>query len=538
MSEQSEHVDIAIIGAGPGGDSTALRAAELGKTVALIDRDDSLGGTCLNRGCIPSKALITATRAISGIRHAERMGIHASIESIDFRALRDYKQSMVRHMTQGLAGLLAQRGVTVYQGEAAVRPGSSISIAPSPGQAAVRRSQRSGKTSRSGNGDGGSREDLGHEALLQADDIVIATGAEPQPLAGIEFGQSVIDSTGALALEKFPANAVVVGAGAVAVEFASMWAQTGSKVTLLIRKDRVLSSWDRRTGTTLTRELKSMGVSVLSHTGVDQIESGDDGGVTVHYHVNDDHTTAGEPEHDGHDHDGPARGSDKSNATDQRNDDEDRTVQADLALIAIGRAPNTASSWLEDIGVEKDQRGYINTDAWGRTSAEHIWAVGDITHGAALAHRAFEQGIVIAESIAGLNPAPVDDASVPEVVFSTPEAASVGLTSQQAQERDDLINVKQTPYPMLSNARMLMDDARGSLSIITGEERDHPGTPVVLGVQIVAPDASAIIAEAQQLVGNRIPLHAASGLVHPHPTLSETLGEALLKADGRPLHMR
>lgn len=184
-----------------------------------------------------------------------------------------------------------------------------------------------------------------------------------------------------------------------------------------------------------------------------------------------------------------------------------------------------------------DDHGHVATDAYGRTDKPGVWAVGDVTAGHALAHRAFEQGIVIAETIAGLNPKPVDEATVPQIVFSFPEAASVGLTVEQAQAREDLIEIKETNYPMLANARMLMSGTAGSLTIVSGCDAANPDTPRVLGVHMVSQMASDIIAEAEQLVGNHVPLADAARLVHPHPTFSETLGEALLKpTDGRYTH--
>ena len=524
----SEHVDIAIIGAGPGGYSAALRAAQLGKSVALVDADESLGGTCLNRGCIPSKALITATRTIKQVQQAQRMGVQASVQSIDFGALRDYRLSMVHDMTHGLASLLTMRGVIVYQGQAALSAQREVTITPSQGQTVVWRGFPSGDSNdtggQPGKADGNNqshnaetRENLGGSVSLEAAEVVLATGARPLPLPGVEFNQAILDSTGALELDEFPSSAVIIGAGPVAVEFACLWAQAGTKVTMLIRKDRVLSSWTRRTGVTLTRELAALGVNVLTRTSMDRIETGSNLGITAHYHLTGgDDSSQNQPARDGGDH----------------------TAAADIALVAIGRKSNTDAPWFTQAGVTLDESGYVQTDAWGRTSLEHVWAVGDITSGPALAYRAFAQGIVVAESIAGLKPDPVDDRSVPDVVFSTPEAASVGLTLEAAKARDDLSNVQETPFPMLSNARMLMDDANGALSVVTGTEQGHGDAPIVLGVHIVAPDTSAIIAEAQQLVGNRIELHRAASLIHPHPTLSEALGEALLKADGRPLHTR
>ncbi|RBP98380.1 dihydrolipoamide dehydrogenase [Bifidobacterium aemilianum] len=505
-------VDIAIIGGGPGGYSTALRAAELGKSVALIERDPSLGGTCLNRGCVPSKALITASRTLQSVQDASRMGIQASVSSIDFDALRDYKLGVVETMTSGLAGLLARRGVVVYRGQAELADQRTVVIRPSGG------SDGSGQQGGNSGPDQVQRfnkadvaEDAGNEVRLTAKDIVLSIGSAPRPLPTNPFGGAIIDSTQALNLDKFPASAVIIGAGAVAIEFATMWRQAGTDVSLLIRKDRVLSAWDRRVGSSLTRELKRQGIKVISRSRVTGVDTRADGDASVHYQV-----------------EGQGASSKDGQET------EDPTVFGQVVLVAIGRDPQTKADWFGSLGIELDEHGLVRTDPLGRTSVEHVWALGDITAGPALAHRAFAQGIAIAEAIAGLNPRPVDPATVPTVVFSTPEAASVGLTAQEAKDREDIRDVKETPYPMMGNARMLMSGSAGSLTIVTGSYGDQE--PVILGVHMLAPDASDLIAEAQELVGNRVPLSAAARLIHPHPTLSETLGEALLKADGRPLH--
>lgn len=233
----SEAFDIAIIGGGPGGYSTALRAAELGKRVAMIERDATLGGTCLNRGCIPSKALISATHAIDSIRYAGELGISATINGIDYGTLHDYKKRIVDTMTQGLAGLLAHRGVTVFRGAASITGAArpiTVHIAASADGQGVQRSVRSDVP-----------EDIGPSYDITAQDVVLAMGSVPRQLPGEPFRGAIIDSTRAMSMA-MPHNAVIIGAGAIAAEFASMWNAAGCKVTMLIRKDRVLSGWDRR----------------------------------------------------------------------------------------------------------------------------------------------------------------------------------------------------------------------------------------------------------------------------------------------------
>lgn len=516
----SEQFDLAIIGAGPGGYSTALRAAELGMNVALIERDATVGGTCLNRGCIPSKALITATHTIDTVHRAAELGVNASVNGIDFGTLRDYRLRVVDTMVKGLSGLLAHRGITVLRASASFNAEEATALSAGTGAGVADGPHHDGATGGTGTRHivhlapapgqdevlayhkAGVPEPAGASLDLTAGNVVIATGAKPRPLQNNPFAGALIDSTQALEVNEFPSSAVIVGAGAIALEFASMWNAAGSKVTLLIRKDRVLSAWDRRTGTTLTRELKRHGVNIVAHTSVTHVETGVNLGATVHY------TREGQ--------------------------DGEQSVWGEIALVAIGRVPITDPAWK----VALTDSGHVITDALGRTDKPGVWAVGDVTVGHALAHRAFEQGIVIAEAIAGLDPKPVDENTVPQIVFSSPEAASVGLTIEQAQARENLLEVKETIYPMLANARMLMSGTAGSLTIVSGCDAADPDTPRVLGVHMVSPVASDIISEAEQLVGNRLPLADAARLIHPHPTFSETLGEALLKADNRPLHTR
>lgn len=514
MGEEQTQYDVAVIGGGPGGYSTALRAAELGMKVALVERGSTLGGTCLNRGCIPSKALISATHTLDSIRYGRQIGISAAIEGVDYEALHDYKQRIVDTMTKGLAGLLAHRGVTVYRGEGSVADASGrpfhVLISAASGQQAQDAGEQGGPNVVERFIHAEEADELTPEVDIEARHVVLAMGSAPRPLPGSPFRGAIIDSTKALEMA-IPHNAVIIGAGAVAVEFASMWNAAGCKVTMLIRKDRVLSFWDRRAGVTLTRELRRHGIDIIDHADVTRIDTGVNMGALVHYRRG------------GKTADGDVR---------------EASIAGEFVLAAIGRDPLTAAQWILDAGIKVDEDGFIGTDDFGRTAVDGIWAAGDITTGPALAHRAFEQGIVIAETIAGRSPSPVDDMAIPEVVFSNPEAASVGLTLDQARARDDITDVKETMYPMLSNARMMMSGSSGSLSLVSGCLHGHADTPVVLGVHIVAPVASDIIAEAEQLVGNRIPLSDAARLIHPHPTFSETLGETLLKADGRPLHTR
>ena len=310
-------------------------------------------------------------------------------------------------------------------------------------------------------------EPVGSELTIKGEDIVLATGSRPLPLPGNPFSGALIDSTQALELDTFPSSAVIVGAGAVALEFASLWNAAGCEVTLLIRKDRVLSSWEKRASMTLTRELKRRGISVVTRASVDYVDTGANLGATVHYR--------------------------------QGGGEEERTAYGEVVLAAIGRIPNTDAGWFASNGIELEERGYVSTDAYGRTNVEGVWALGDITPGHALAHRAFEQ--------ASPSPKPSQDLT-PSRYPTKPcrKSCSLSLKRQASVLHSTMRNrvkpssIRRTAYPMLSNSRMLMSGEGGSMTIVSGAMAGAPDVPLVLGVHIVSPLASDLIAEAEQLV--------------------------------------
>ncbi len=491
----SEHYDVVIVGAGPGGYTVALRSAELGKSVLLVERDDVVGGTCLNRGCIPSKALITATRTIDTIHRGEQIGIDCQLQEIDFGKLCAFRDDTVSTMRGGLLGLLTFRGVHMVQGIASIEEDGHVRVVPAQGEKTVR-----------GRNAGGDFEDGEQSLDVTAGDVVIATGSRPKPLDVAPFNHALIDSTAALALNSFPHSAVVIGSGATALEFATMWNSAGADVTLIMRGGIVLSRSDRRAAKVLMRELKRQGITIVTKATITAVDTGENLGATVHY---------------------------------MDADGNGQEVFAEWVLAAIGRVPNTDGAWFEKASIELDENGLVQTDAYGRTSREHVWALGDITPGHQLAHRAYQQGYVVAESIAGLDPSPVNEHTIPTVVFSNPEFASVGYTLREAKADPRFADVSETLIPVMANARMLMSGASGSVSVVSGRKSADQSDDVhVLGVHIVSPDASDLIAETQQIIGNHVPLSAAARNIHPHPTFSEMLGETLLKADGRPLHTR
>ena len=476
----SRQYDTIIIGSGPGGYATALRTAELGGRVALVEQGPVVGGVCLNRGCIPTKALLTATQVLEQASLGAAMGINVESANIDYQKLQDYQDRMVDAMTGGLASLLKQRGITVVHGHGTIVGDGLVEVTAADG----------------------------NRTRLTTCDTILATGSHARPLEELPFDDLVIDTDRALTLKPFPRRALIIGSGAVALEFATIWNQAGCQVTLMVRHDRVLSHWGRRTGQIMTRELKRQGIQIITHarcSGGHRLPA--DGGMQVDYQPTDDKGQAG-------------------------------AIETDLVLVAIGRDPNTNPEHMKELGIDLDGQGQVLTDSQGRTSRDRVWALGDITPGHHLAHRAFQQGITLADAASGLDPEPVNEATIPRVVFSSPQAAAVGFSRQEAEDDPSLNQVKETIYPMMANSRMRMSGLQGTLSLITACQATDLEKQIVVGLEMVSPQASENIAEAQQLVGNQIPLHRAAGLIHPHPTFSEAIGEALLKADGRPLNMR
>lgn len=503
-STRTYDYDLAVIGAGPGGYSTALRAAELGLKVALVEKDPHLGGTCLNRGCIPTKALLTAAHARRNMTQADFWGISVdpSAISLDTAALHERKRSLVSSMVSGLENLVKARKITRIQGTAHLLEPHAVGT---------------------------------KEQRIKADQIVLALGSQAVELPWLPFGGPILDSDMALAEESIPGRVAIVGSGAIALEFATYWNALGSEVTVFLRKDRPLSHGDKRTALAVMRGLTQSGIRFIPHAQVTQAVPLPDSRLDLSYGQSDGQSCMQSQGRAGRPSDDPSHGT---------------SLTVDRLLVAVGRAPRTNLPGLDLTQVRLDPHGFVLTDPYGRTDQGNIWAVGDIRAGHQLAHRAFGQGIAVAESIAfdrGLlsrPPRPVDEHSVPQVVYSEIEYASVGYTKDEGMDRpEEFFDVQETAIPLLSNSRVLMEQASGNLTLVTGKLTARKGgqgadTVYLLGAHIAGPRASEMISEAQEVIANRIPLHLAASLIHPHPTISESLGEALLKADGRPLHLR
>ncbi len=476
-SVNEDHVyDVVVVGGGTGGYSTALRAAALGLSVALVERD-LVGGTCLHRGCIPSKALLHAAGIMEGIEDGHRRwGIHTAVERVDAAVLAVTRDQIVDRNFKGLVDHLHKEHVTVLAAQARVTSPRTVALQPT------------------GNGSG----ELPRE-LTARRGLVIATGSIPRELPGLSSdGVHVLTSDQATRSDRIPKSVIVVGAGAVGLEFATFYRSFGADVTIVEVLDRVLPTEDPDVSREMARALRNKGITVHVSARIEDISRTDeDVRLTL--------ATAG----------GKAP----------------QTLTAEAMLLAIGRIPVSDSLGLDEIGVTRD-RGYLVPADWARleTSIPGVHAVGDLLPppSLALAHASFAEGLLVAETLAGQVVAPIRYSGIPRATYSLPEAASVGLTEAEARELDTEIVVNR--LPLTSVAKGLIYGQGGILKVVA--ERGGP----VLGIHLVGPHVTDLIAEAMLITNwEALPIEVAE-LIHPHPSLSEVIGEAHLTLANRRLH--
>jgi dihydrolipoamide dehydrogenase len=455
MTEHS--FDLVVLGGGSGGYAAALRAAELGKTVALVEKD-KVGGTCLHRGCIPTKALLHAAEVADAARDAAAFGIRATLDGVDPDAVRAYREGIVAKKYKGLEGLVKARGITVVVGSGVLEPGPAVRVG---------------------------------DDLYRGTDVVLATGSYSRSLPGLEIGGRILTSEHALELSEIPRTAVILGGGVIGVEFASVWRSFGVDVTIVEALDHLVPNEDVAMSKALERAFRKRGIAFsLGVRFAEASQTADSVTVTL------------------------------ENGT---------SYEADYLLVAVGRGPVTADLGYEENGVTLD-RGFVPTDERLRTSAEHVWAVGDIVPGLQLAHRGFQQGFFVAEEIAGLQPVLVPDTQIPKVTYSHPEVASVGLTEVQAVEAHGAEKVVSYEYNLAGNGKSEILGTAGLVKIV--RVKDGP----VLGVHLVGDRVGELITEGQLAVGWEAHPEDIAPFIHAHPTQSEALGEAFLALAGKPLH--
>lgn len=449
--------DLVVLGGGSGGYAAALRAAELGKTVALIEKD-KVGGTCLHRGCIPTKALLHAAEVADQTRDAAAIGIRATFEGIDPAGVRAYREGIVAKKYKGLEGLVKARGITVVTGEGRLEAGPSVRVG---------------------------------DDLYRGTDVVLATGSYSRTLPGLEIGGRILTSEHALELDEIPGSVVILGGGVIGVEFASVWRSFGADVTIVEALDHLVPNEDVALSKGLERAFRrrgiqySLGVRFQSAT-----QTADAVTVTL---------------------------------------EDGKTFTADHLLVAVGRGPATGGLGYEEAGVTID-RGFVITDERLRTGVDHVWAVGDIVPGLQLAHRGFQQGIFVAEEIAGLSPVVIPDVQIPKVTYSHPEVASVGLTEAQAVDAHGADGIVAYEYNLAGNGKSEILGTSGLVKVVRAKEGP------VLGVHLIGDRVGELITEGQLVVGWEAHPEDIAPYIHAHPTQSEALGEAFLALAGKPLH--
>ena len=452
--------DVVVIGAGTGGYSAALRAAQLGKRVAIVERDDRIGGTCLLRGCIPTKALLQSAAVMDTVNRAADWGIKASGEP-DWSAVKAFEDAAVDKLVKGVTGLIKARGIDVINGDARMLPGPAVQVA-------------------------GRR--------IAATDVILATGSQPKLLANMELTHRVITSDQALWSDSIPSSAVVIGAGAVGLEFASLYRSFGAEVTLIEALPRLAPLEDEGVSKEIARAFRKRGITSAPGASVEEIE-------------------------DRGDHVAVTYGSGGSS-----------TVQADVCLIAVGRGPVTDGLDLDGAGITLHENGFVEVDGQLRTSAAHVWAVGDVAATPLqLAHVAFTEGYAAAERIAGVVVPDIDYLNIPRVTYCSPEIASVGLTEAQAVERGIDVVTEKLDFRAIGKANIVGEN--GFVKVVA-----TAGGGPVLGIHMIGPHVTDLVAEAMLITNWEAVPDEVAALIHPHPTLSEAVGEAHLALAGKPLH--
>ncbi len=461
-----ELYDVALIGAGPGGYVAAIRCAQLGLKTVCIDKRPTLGGTCLNVGCIPSKALLLSSEYFAWLSHeADQHGIGYQGLELNFAKMQARKEGIVKKHVEGIATLFKKNKLTFIQGEACFLSANRLEI---------------------------SHQEV--KKVVEANSIIIATGSEPIPLPFLPFNeQRVVSSTGALALAHVPKTLLIVGAGVIGLEIASVYQRLGTQVKILERQERICPMLDEAISKMLLTILKKQGLEFYPDTKVN-----------AGFQQDNQVTLVIERE-------------------------KEEQLSAEIVLVAIGRKPYTDKLKIENADIRLNKRGFIEIDSSFRTGNPHIYAIGDVIEGPMLAHKASDEGIAVAEIIAGLNPT-VRYATLPNVIYTHPEVANVGLTEEEAKLAGLEIRIGLCQFKV--NSRASCNGYTEGMVKIIGEAK----TDQLIGLHIIGPQASEMIHEGVIAMENKMTLTALAHTWHAHPTLSESIKEAALNAYGKTIN--
>ena len=464
----SEKFQAIVIGGGPGGYVCAIRLSQLGIKTACVESRGSLGGTCLNIGCIPSKSLLNLSENFHKVKHFSNLGIEISAVKLNLEKMMKNKDKVVTILTKGIEFLFKKNKVTHYKGTGSFKSATQVSII----------------------------DDKKKETIIDSDKIIISTGSEPISLPGVKFDEKVIvSSTGALALSKVPKKMVIVGAGYIGLEMGSVWSRLGSEVHVVEFLNHITPGMDKEISKEFMKILQKQGINFHLQTKVNSIKKNNKGAVVS--------TT--------------------------NKDGKKINFECDVVLVSVGRKPNTKNLNLDAIGIALDDKKRVKVDKNFQTNVKNIYAIGDVIAGPMLAHKAEEEGIAIAELIAGQS-GHVNYNIIPGVVYTSPEVASIGKTEEQLKDLNQKYKVGKFPFTANSRAKAI-NETDGFVKILAEEKTDK-----VLGVHIIGSHAGEMIAQIAIAMEFGASSEDIARTCHAHPTFSEAIKEAALSVDKRPIH--
>tara|TARA_Y100000782_G_scaffold9777_1_gene11081 strand:- start:1056 stop:2456 length:1401 start_codon:yes stop_codon:yes gene_type:complete len=464
----SEKFQAIVIGGGPGGYVCAIRLSQLGIKTACVESRGSLGGTCLNIGCIPSKSLLNLSENFHKVKHFSNLGIEISAVKLNLEKMMKNKDKVVTILTKGIEFLFKKNKVTHYKGTGSFKSATQVSII----------------------------DDKKKETIIDSDKIIISTGSEPISLPGVKFDEKVIvSSTGALALSKVPKKMVIVGAGYIGLEMGSVWSRLGSEVHVVEFLDHITPGMDKEISKEFMKILQKQGINFHLQTKVNSIKKNNKGAVVS--------TT--------------------------NKDGKKINFECNVVLVSVGRKPNTKNLNLDAIGIALDDKKRVKVDKNFQTNVKNIYAIGDVIAGPMLAHKAEEEGIAIAELIAGQS-GHVNYNIIPGVVYTSPEVASIGKTEEQLKDLNQKYKVGKFPFMANSRAKAI-NETDGFVKILAEEKTDK-----VLGVHIIGSHAGEMIAQIAIAMEFGSSSEDIARTCHAHPTFSEAIKEAALSVDKRPIH--
>ncbi len=463
----SEKFDVTVIGGGPGGYVCAIRSSQLGLKTACIESRETLGGTCLNIGCIPSKSLLNLSENFHKAKNFEKFGIETGEIKLNLEKMMKSKDKAVTVLTKGVEFLLKKNKVTYFKGTGSFKNQNQISIINNK-----------------------------EETTIETKNTIISTGSEPVSLRGIEFDEEkILSSTGALSISKLPKKMVVVGGGYIGLEMGSVWSRLGTEVQVIEFLDHITPEMDKEISTEFMKILKKQGIKFELKTKVEKIIKSKNGVIIETF----------------------------------SKEGKKNKFEADVVLISVGRRPYTKNLNLEKMGVELDKRGSVKVNKNFQTNIKNIYAIGDVIEGPMLAHKAEEEGIAVAELISGQS-GHVNYDTIPGVIYTSPEVASIGKTEEQLKEKG--INYKIGKFPFLANSRAkVIDESEGFVKILADSTTDK-----VLGVHIIGQHAGEMIAEMSVAMEFGASSEDIARTCHAHPTFSEAIKEAALSVEKRQIH--